>query len=54
MGAIWKFKKVEYLSAEETAQQIADYLLGGRSEDYKILLQKVGSDFRVQWVKIKK
>lgn len=54
MGAIWKFKKVEYLSAEETAIQIRDYILGEKSEDYKILLQKVGDDFRVQWIKIKK
>lgn len=54
MGAIWKFKKVEYLNAEETARQMADYILGENSENYRIILQKVGEDFRVQWVKIKK
>ena len=53
MGAIWKFKKVEYLNAEETAQAVADYLLGGLKEKYKILIQKVGDDFRVQYIKIK-
>ena len=53
MGAIWKFKKVEYLNAEETAQAVADYLLGGLKEEYKILIQKVGNDFRVQYIKIK-
>lgn len=54
MGAIWKFKKVEYLSAEDAARQLADYLMGENSENYKILLQKVGEEFRVQWIKIKK
>ena len=53
MGAIWKFKKVEYLTGPETVQQITDYILGEKSEDYKILIQKVGNDFRVQWIKIK-
>lgn len=53
MGAIWKFKKVEYLNAEETAQAVADYLLGGLKEEYKILIQKVGNGFRVQYIKIK-
>ena len=53
MGAIWKFKKVEYLSEQETRQQIDDYLLGDKSEKYKILLQKVGQDYRIQWIKIK-
>lgn len=53
MGAIWKFKKVEYLTGPEAIQQITDYTLGEKSEDYKILIQKVGNDFRVQWIKIK-
>ena len=53
MGAIWKFKKVEYLSAEKTAQQVADYLLSDMPEKYKLSIQKVGNDFRVQWIKIK-
>jgi len=53
MGAIWKFKKVEYLTAVETTQQIGDYLLGENSEKYKILIQKVGEDFRVQWIRVK-
>ena len=52
MGAIWKFKKVEYLTAEEITQQIADYLFGENPEKYKILIQKVGEDFRVQWIRV--
>lgn len=53
MGAIWKFKKVEYLNAEETAQAVADFLLGGLKEKYRILIQKVGEDFRIQYIEIK-
>ena len=53
MGAIWKFKKVEYLNAEETVQAVSDFLLGGLKEKYRILIQKVGEDFRVQYIEIK-
>lgn len=53
MGAIWKFKKVEYLNAEKTALAVTDFLLGGLKEKYRILIQKVGEDFRVQYIEIK-
>jgi hypothetical protein len=53
MGAIWKFKKVEYLNVEETAIAVRDYLLGDLKEKYKISIQKVGNDFRVQYIKTK-
>ncbi len=54
MGAIWKFKKVEYLSAEEATQRVADYLTGDISTKYKISVQRVGNYFRLQYIKIKK
>lgn len=53
MGAIWKFKKVEYLNAEGTAQAVTDFLLGGLKEKYRITIEKVGEDFRVQYIEIK-
>ena len=53
MGAIWKFKKVQYLNAEETARAVANFLLGDIKEKYKISIQKAGEGFRVQYIKIK-
>jgi hypothetical protein len=53
MGAIWKFRKVQYLDSVETATAVRDYLLGELQEKYKISIQKVGDDFRVQYIKIK-
>lgn len=46
--------KIQYLNREAALEAVVQIMDAFNSEDWKVIIQKVGVDYRVQYVQVRK